>query len=135
MAKVSQVLKLAAGSVPRILVAFDVQVALKVTHRKQEADLRTDAGDPRADAAERGGCAEIVGDLLKIIAGNFELNLFRYEMRYAQTEMEVDARYACRTRSWPGRRSLRSNGITSHPASRRRMAFSSASMAACATSA
>src|SRR6476659_1449216 len=59
----------------KLLVALQVQIALLVTERKNVTDLGPEARDARAEAAERSRRAEIVGDLLEVIANEAELPL------------------------------------------------------------
>src|SRR6185436_14001417 len=73
------------------LVCLHVDVAVHVADRKQKADLRANAGDTRAEAAERSRRAEIVGDLLEVIAGDTELKLLGEKVGGAPVDVEVDA--------------------------------------------
>src|SRR5229473_5743166 len=64
---------------------------LVVTNRENMSKLRAEAEDARAEAAEHGRLAEVVGDLLIGITDEADEHLLRQEVRHAPVEMEIDA--------------------------------------------
>src|SRR6185312_646759 len=72
-------------------ISLQVEIALHVAERKQVADLRTDAGDARAEAVERSRRSGIVCDLLEVIADQAELHLRSEEVRRGPVDVKVDA--------------------------------------------
>ena len=59
--------------------------------REDISELRTDAENARAEAAEHRRLAEVVGDLLVGIADEADEDLLGQELRHAPVEMEIDA--------------------------------------------
>src|SRR5690349_725387 len=63
--------------VAELAVALEVDVALHVPDREQEADLRTDPEDARLEIAERRARAAVAGELLVGVADETHVNLLR----------------------------------------------------------
>src|SRR6266508_711236 len=83
----------AIGAILRgeLLVALQIDVALQVTDRKDEAELRADADHLRLEAADPIAGTAVATDLLVHVAHESDLKLLGQELRRAPIEMHVDA--------------------------------------------
>src|SRR5262249_50339812 len=83
----------AIGSILRreFPVALQVEITLKISHREQVSDLRTDPADARLEIAQDWGSADVGGEVVIPIADAADLKLFRDKLRGAQIDMHADA--------------------------------------------
>src|SRR6267143_6844100 len=72
-------------------ISFQAQKCLIVPNRENISNLRANAENARAEAAESGRLTEVVCDLLIGIADEADEDLLRQELRHAPVEMEIDA--------------------------------------------
>src|SRR5260221_5198485 len=80
-----------------LAISLHAEKCRVVSNLENIAKLRADAENARAEAAENGRLAEIVGDLLVGVADEADKDLSRQELRNAPVEMEVDAALVLRT--------------------------------------
>ncbi len=79
-------------------VSFQVEIALHVSDREQESDLRTDADDARLESTQDRALSEVVGDLLVSISHKADKDLLGEKLGRTPVEMEIDAALVLRVR-------------------------------------
>src|SRR6266487_3825796 len=83
----------AVGTVLRgkFAVVLQIEIALKVPDRKDEAELRANPNDLRLKATDAVAGAAVAADLLIDVAYRSDLKLLSQELRRGPIEMHVDA--------------------------------------------
>src|ERR1700726_2288599 len=74
-----------------LTICLQAQKCLIVPNQENISNLRSDAENARAEAAEDGRLTEVISDLLIGIADEADKDLLRHELRHAPVEMEIDA--------------------------------------------
>jgi hypothetical protein len=73
-----------------LAIALHTQKCRIVANLENVSKLRADTEDTRAEAAEEGGLAEIVRNLLIGVAHKADKDLLRQELRHAPIKMKID---------------------------------------------